>query len=159
MAGFQTNLAWDALLELRGRPGPLHARLAGALREAIRDRRLLAGSALPPSRTLAEDLTLLAYSPLLKGVYARPGAAPKPGYDHPTNRARLAVLREVAAELGATPTQVVLAWLMGGQPPMIPVVGASSVAQLEEQLGAVDLRLDDEVRERLDAAGRHTDDW
>ena len=56
MAEFQTNLAWDTLLELGGRPGPLHARLSGALREAIRDRRLPAGSALPPSRTLAEDL-------------------------------------------------------------------------------------------------------
>jgi GntR family transcriptional regulator / MocR family aminotransferase len=56
MAGFQTNLAWDTLLELGARPGPLHARLSGALREAIRDRRLPAGSALPPSRTLAEDL-------------------------------------------------------------------------------------------------------
>jgi GntR family transcriptional regulator / MocR family aminotransferase len=56
MDGFQTNLAWDTLLELGGRPGPLHARLSGALREAIRDRRLPAGSALPPSRALAEDL-------------------------------------------------------------------------------------------------------
>ena len=56
MAGSQTNLAWDTLLEVSGRPGPLHARLSGALREAIRDRRLPAGSALPPSRTLAEDL-------------------------------------------------------------------------------------------------------
>jgi aryl-alcohol dehydrogenase-like predicted oxidoreductase len=28
------------------------------------------------------------------------------------------------------------------QPPIIPVTGASSVAQLEELLGAVDLRLD-----------------
>ena len=56
MAALQTNLAWDALLELSGRPGPLHARLSGALREAIRDRRLPAGSALPPSRILAEDL-------------------------------------------------------------------------------------------------------
>jgi GntR family transcriptional regulator / MocR family aminotransferase len=57
MAGFQTNLAWDALLELgERRDGPLHARLSGALREAIRDGRLPAGSALPPSRTLAGDL-------------------------------------------------------------------------------------------------------
>jgi GntR family transcriptional regulator/MocR family aminotransferase len=56
MVELQTNLAWDALLELSGRPGPLHARLSGALREAIRDRRLPAGSALPPSRVLAEDL-------------------------------------------------------------------------------------------------------
>jgi GntR family transcriptional regulator/MocR family aminotransferase len=57
MAGFQTNLAWDTLLELdEERGGPLHARLSGALRAAIWDGRLPAGSALPPSRTLAEDL-------------------------------------------------------------------------------------------------------
>jgi aryl-alcohol dehydrogenase-like predicted oxidoreductase len=105
----------------------------------------------------AEGLTLLAYSPLLKGVYARPHQPPPAAYDHPANRARLVVLRQVAAELGATPTQVVLAWIMGGQPPMIPIVGASTVAQLDEQLGAVDLRLDDDVRRRLDAAGRHGD--
>ena len=43
---------------------------------------------------------------------------------------------------------------MGGDPPIIPVVGASEVAQLDEILGAVDLRLDDDARERLDAAGR-----
>jgi aryl-alcohol dehydrogenase-like predicted oxidoreductase len=105
-----------------------------------------------------EDLTLLAYSPLLKGIYARPGQAPPAAYDHPTNRARLAVLAQVAAELGATPNQVVLAWLMGGQPPIIPIVGASTVAQLDELLGAVDLHLDDDVRRRLDMAGRHTGD-
>ena len=105
----------------------------------------------------AEGLTLLAYSPLLKGVYARPHQPPPPAYDHPGNQARMAALREVAADLGATPTQVVLAWLMGGRPPMIPVVGASTVAQLEEQLGAVDLHLDDDVRKRLDTAGRPTD--
>jgi aryl-alcohol dehydrogenase-like predicted oxidoreductase len=104
----------------------------------------------------AEQLTLLAYSPLLKGLYARPGQAPPVAYDHPTNQARLAVLREVAAELGATPNQVVLAWLMQGQPSILPVVGASSVAQLDELLGAVDLPLDEDVRRRLDAAGHTT---
>jgi aryl-alcohol dehydrogenase-like predicted oxidoreductase len=35
-------------------------------------------------------------------------------------------------------------------------VGASSVAQLEELLGAVDLRLDTDVRRRLDTAGHST---
>ena len=90
---------------------------------------------------------------LLKGTYARPEQPLPAGYDHPGNRARLATLGEVAAELGATPNQVVLAWLMGGDPPIIPVVN-SSVAQLDEILGAVDLRLDDDARERLDAAGR-----
>ena len=53
---------------------------------------------------------------------------------------------------------MVLAWLMGGRPPIIPVLGASTVAQLDELLGAVDLHLDDHVGRRLDAAGRHTDD-
>ncbi|HEX6673467.1 MAG TPA: aldo/keto reductase [Actinomycetes bacterium] len=107
----------------------------------------------------AEGLTLLAYSPLLKGMYARPDMAPLDGYGHPSNQARLTVLREVAAELGATPNQVVLAWLAQGQPPMIPIAGASSVAQLDELLGAVGLRLDEEVRGRLDAAGRHAEGW
>jgi aryl-alcohol dehydrogenase-like predicted oxidoreductase len=108
---------------------------------------------------MAADLTLLAYSPLLKGVYARPGEAPPAGYAHPSNQARLAVLRETATELGATPSQLVLAWLMEGRPNLIPVVGVSTVAQLDELLGAVDLHLDDDVRQRLDAAGRHADDW
>jgi len=57
MPEFQTNLAWDTFLELGdGRHGPLHARLSSALREAIRGGRLPPGSALPPSRALAEDL-------------------------------------------------------------------------------------------------------
>jgi aryl-alcohol dehydrogenase-like predicted oxidoreductase len=106
----------------------------------------------------AEDLTLLAYSPLLKGVYARPGQAPPAAYDHPGNQPRLAVLGEVAAELGATPSQVVLAWLMQGRPPMIPVVGASTVAQLDELLGATELHLDGDTRQRLDTAGRPSGD-
>src|SRR6266536_581883 len=57
MSRFQTNLAWGTLLELGdGRDGPLHARLSSALREAIRGGRLPPGSALPPSRALADDL-------------------------------------------------------------------------------------------------------
>jgi GntR family transcriptional regulator/MocR family aminotransferase len=57
MPKFQTNLAWDTLLELGDRGhGPLHARLSSALRGAIRGGRLPAGSALLPSRALAEDL-------------------------------------------------------------------------------------------------------
>ena len=48
----QTNLAWETLLDLSAsRPGPLHTRLAGAIRSAIRDGRLPLGAALPPSRT------------------------------------------------------------------------------------------------------------
>jgi aryl-alcohol dehydrogenase-like predicted oxidoreductase len=46
----------------------------------------------------------------------------------------------------------VLAWLMGGELPVIPLVGASSVAQLEESLAAVDLELTAAQRARLDEA-------
>lgn len=57
MAGKQANLAWDTLLDLSAtRRGPLHMRLAAAIRAAIRDGRLPVGAALPPSRMLAADL-------------------------------------------------------------------------------------------------------
>ncbi|MGA5415597.1 aldo/keto reductase [Streptomyces pseudogriseolus] len=96
-------------------------------------------------------LTLVAYSPLLKGAYARPERLPG-DYDHPGTPARLAVLREVARETGATPGQVVLAWQIGHELPILPLAGVSSLAQLEENLAAVDLELSAEQRARLDAA-------
>jgi GntR family transcriptional regulator/MocR family aminotransferase len=52
-----TNLSWDALVQLdRAEPGPLHAKVTTSLREAIRSGRIPAGSALPPSRLLADEL-------------------------------------------------------------------------------------------------------
>nr|AQQ75274.1 hypothetical protein [uncultured bacterium] len=97
-------------------------------------------------------LTLVAYSPLLKGAYTRVDKPLGAEYDHPGTAVRLAALRKVAAQTGATLNQVVLAWLMGGERPVIPLVGVSSVAQLEEHLAAVDLELTAEQRIRLDAA-------
>jgi aryl-alcohol dehydrogenase-like predicted oxidoreductase len=61
----------------------------------------------------------------------------------------------VAESLGATPNQVVLAWLLGGHPRVLPVLGVSSVAQLDECLRAVDVHIDEQRRYRLDTAGRH----
>ncbi|MEU2062831.1 aldo/keto reductase [Streptomyces sp. NPDC013455] len=97
-------------------------------------------------------LTLVAYSPLLTGAYTRADKPLPADYDHPGTPARLAVLREVARETGATANQVVLAWQLGGDLPVIPLAGASSVAQLEENLAAVDLELTADQRSRLDAA-------
>jgi aryl-alcohol dehydrogenase-like predicted oxidoreductase len=96
-------------------------------------------------------LTLVAYSPLLKGAYTRPERLPS-DYDHPGTPARLKVLHEVARETGATVGQVVLARQIGGALPVVPLVGVSSVAQLEENLAAVDLELTPEQHARLDAA-------
>jgi aryl-alcohol dehydrogenase-like predicted oxidoreductase len=101
----------------------------------------------------SDDLTLLAYSPLLGGAIAR-GERPGGEYAHAANDARLAVLAEVAKELDATPSQVVLAWLLHSKPSIIPIIGASSVAQLDELLPAMELALDAETMTRLDTAGR-----
>ncbi|MEU4482748.1 aldo/keto reductase [Micromonospora sp. NPDC023966] len=97
------------------------------------------------------QLTLVAYSPLLKGAYAKPERLGE-AYALPSTPARLAALRAVADEAGATVNQVVLAWLLGGDVPAIPLVGFSSVAQLDESLAAVDLELTPEQRARLDTA-------
>jgi aryl-alcohol dehydrogenase-like predicted oxidoreductase len=97
-------------------------------------------------------LTMVAYSPLLNGGYIRQDKPLDAEFDHPGTPARLATLRDVAKDAGATVNQVVLAWLIGGDVPMIPLVGASSVAQLDESLAAVDLELSPEQRARLDAA-------
>jgi aryl-alcohol dehydrogenase-like predicted oxidoreductase len=71
-------------------------------------------------------------------------------YDHPTNAARLAVLDKTAAELGVTVNQVVLAWMLAASdPPIIPIPGASTVAQLEEILAATELTLDPAILDRL----------
>jgi aryl-alcohol dehydrogenase-like predicted oxidoreductase len=99
------------------------------------------------------DLTVLAYSPLLNGAYTRADRPLHPYYDHPGSPSRLAVLNEVAKELGATVNQVVLAWLLGGERPILPVIGVSTIAQLDECLESVDLVLDPATRERLDNAG------
>ncbi|GII97737.1 aryl-alcohol dehydrogenase-like predicted oxidoreductase [Sediminihabitans luteus] len=97
-------------------------------------------------------LDVVAYSPLLQGALTRDDKPLWAGFDHPTTHERLRLLREVAAAVGATPNQVAIAWLLGGSVPVVPVVGPSSVAQLDEILGAVDLDLEPDVRSLLDAA-------
>ncbi|GAB6938228.1 aldo/keto reductase [Isoptericola variabilis] len=103
------------------------------------------------SSEAGSPLTVVAYSPLMQGALVRDDRPLWDGFDHPTTHERLRVLREVADEIGATPNQVVLAWLLGGPVPVVPIVGAGSLAQLEEILGAAELDLDDDVRARLDA--------
>ena len=51
----------------------------------------------------------------------------------------------MANDAGATINQVVLAWLIGAEVPVIPPTGASSAAQLDESLAAADLELTTET--------------
>ena len=65
-------------------------------------------------------------------------------------RDELAVVA-TAARLGATASQVALAWLLALSPNVLLIPGTSSVAHLEQNLAAGDLVLDDEARAALDA--------
>jgi pyridoxine 4-dehydrogenase len=58
----------------------------------------------------------------------------------------------VAAEVGATPTQVSLAWLLGHSPVILPIPGTARIDHLEENWAASRLRLTPAQRDRLDRA-------
>ena len=96
------------------------------------------------------DISLLAYSPLLGGAYTRADRPLPERYTGPDNEARLRALKAVAAEAGATPNQVVLAWMAQSTPPVIPLVAASSEEQMRENLGALNVVLTAEQMQRLD---------
>lgn len=98
------------------------------------------------------NVTMLAYSPLLKGSYVK--STPELArYAGPDSDARLVVLNRVAAAVGATPNQVVLAWMLAGSPAVIPVFSASTPAQLAENLGSLKVQLSDADLAALNAAG------
>ncbi|GAA2275661.1 oxidoreductase [Streptomyces ruber] len=99
------------------------------------------------------ELSLWVYTALLYGFYSRPdGRALPEAYDHPGTVRRLAALDKVAGELGVSRNQVVLAWLIGGEPGVVPIVGVSSAEQLDEALAGARLRLPGELRRVLDEA-------
>lgn len=98
------------------------------------------------------DMELWAYTPLLSGGYTRADKPLPQEYDHPGTARRLAVLDEIAAETGTNRNRVVLAWLTGGNPAATPIVGVSSVEQLDEAFAGVAMELTGDQRERLDSA-------
>lgn len=97
----------------------------------------------------AHGLEVWAYTPLLGGAYDNPDKTVPEVYDHPGNMRRLAVLDEVAAELGATRGQTVLAWHVAHG--VRPMLGGSKPAQLDSALDAVQLSLTADQLARLDA--------
>ena len=57
----------------------------------------------------------------------------------------------MAGELGATPMQAALAWLLRRAPNVLLIPGTSSLDHLHENLKAAELKLSDEALSRLDA--------
>ncbi|NLT55472.1 MAG: aldo/keto reductase [Actinomycetales bacterium] len=105
-----------------------------------------------------DDLTLVAYSPITKGIYdsaaRREGHWAMEPYLGPDADARLAAVAEVAAEVGCTPNQAVLAWLLHQTSPrVVPLMGPRTLEQYQVGMAALDVELSAEALHRLDAAG------
>lgn len=82
----------------------------------------------------ANHIAFIPWLPLADGAHAGRGGA----------------LADVAREVGATPVQVALAWLLRRSPVMLPIPGTSSLSHLEENVAAADVILTDEQFDRLD---------
>src|SRR2546430_331505 len=59
-------------------------------------------------------------------------------------------VKDVAAEIGTTPSKVALAWTMLDPSIVAPLVGARTRAQFDDNLGALEIELDARQRARLD---------
>jgi aryl-alcohol dehydrogenase-like predicted oxidoreductase len=64
----------------------------------------------------------------------------------------LSALDDIASDTGATPAQISLAWLMARPSVTAPIASATSVAQLDELIGAVHLSLSEAAIEHLNHA-------
>ncbi len=112
-------------------------------------------------------LGAMAYSPLavglLTGVYRRGRPAPEgtlwatrraDEYDEVLNGPSgdvIETLIAVADDLGKSPAQVALAWLLSHDEITTAISGADTIDQLDDVLGSVGWELPEELRERLDA--------
>ena len=112
---------------------------------------------LPMATSLG--LAVTAWGVLEAGALTGKPAAERRWPDDPVPPATervVALLRDLAAEVGATPAQVAIAWLLhrDAPPTIVPIVAARRVEQIVDNLAAVDMRLTPDQVARLDDAGR-----
>jgi len=119
---------------------------------------------LPTLRELG--IALVAYSPLGRGFLAGRFRSPddlspddwrrtNPRFTGENFRRNLALadrVRELAGQKGCTPAQLALAWLIRRHDDVVPIPGTSSIARLEENVAAVDVRLTGEDLDRIERA-------
>ena len=113
---------------------------------------------------LEQGVGVIPYSSLasgfLSGKYRRGGALPSTAraggvqktYMNDRGFAILEAVEKVATAAGATPAQVALSWLAHRPGITAPIASATSVEQLRELLGGIELRLDEEATASLDRA-------
>ncbi|QNR96567.1 aldo/keto reductase [Stenotrophomonas sp. 169] len=68
------------------------------------------------------------------------------------NQALVDRIGTIAADTGATPAQVALAWLLAQAPWIVPIPGTTKLPRLQENLGAASLTLDGAARAHIEAA-------
>lgn len=73
------------------------------------------------------------------------------GENFAKNLALLQYVKELAARRNCTPAQLALAWLLARRDDVIPIPGTSSIARLEENVAAADIRLSNDDLERIEA--------
>ena len=119
---------------------------------------------LPVLREL--KVSLVAYSPLGRGMLTGAIGKNTPLADNDFRRIsprfqadnldanlRLVdVVKTLAVERGCTPAQLALAWLLAQGPDILPIPGTRRITALEENLGAVGVKLSAADLARLDAA-------
>jgi len=116
------------------------------------------------SLCLEQSIGVIPYSSLgsgfLSGKYRRGRELPKTAragnvekiYMTDRGFTVLEAMEKVAAGAGATPAQVALSWLAHRPGITAPIASATSVTQLKELLGGIELKLDTEARAALDSA-------
>jgi aryl-alcohol dehydrogenase-like predicted oxidoreductase len=94
-------------------------------------------------------------SGILSGKYnADPGTKGRASARGQIDERSLGIAAEVvsvAEEIGASPTQVAIAWLLKGPANIIPLVGARTVEQWDENLGCLDVELTEDQMQRLNS--------
>jgi aryl-alcohol dehydrogenase-like predicted oxidoreductase len=103
------------------------------------------------------DVGVVVWSPLAAGYLTgrtdgRRSRLEFPPVDEEIGRRVLRVLGDIARQAGATPAQVALAWLLHRSEVSSVIVGASTLPQLEENLTAAGLVLDDSQLDALNLA-------
>ena len=112
------------------------------------------------------DLGVMAYSPLAVGLLSGDYSAGEPapsGTLWGTRRSEefqsaisggsadvIRTVAEIAGEIGKTPAQVALAWVLSHPEISVAMTGGDTIEHLEDNVGAVGWTLDEDARERLD---------
>ncbi len=158
--GVSDTPAWEVsrantLAELRGWSAFVGLQIRYSLLDRAVERELL-----PMAKAL--DLTVTPWDTLGSGVLAgkynvnpaESGRAKQRGFISERALGIAAEVIKVAQELGRTPAQVALAWVRQGQGVIVPLVGARTLAQLEDNLGCLEFSLTLEAKQLLDDASK-----